>query len=515
MCEHILEENLMKSVTVLLLCVFSAGMILAQPSVVSTVPADGATSVSASTTLVSITFDQAVDTTQFAVQGKGNANCILANFDSLTAVSFSADHKTVNLAVKLSANKPYFAAIYSVKSASQVPMTAPYGFNFTTAASFPTTTVSGTVLSGSSGVGTAGAFVALSTVPITAGDPIFVAGTIADIAGNFTVEYVPNGTLYPLAAKDVNGDGSIDPSTGDVVGTGNEIVVSGSNLNGVTITFLSTLPYRFKDALDTLNLYLASLPSPRTLRVVQGSSIDSTGRGSYWEFDYTGTNLQSSFQFRVQTFGAQIRPMDSLQYQWVVQSDPIVSFPATAVVDSFLARAERSGGYDYRPKPMSWNGFDVRLNMGNLTWQGYMDMISDTSKSYLGVTYWYGVQGEQQITYGQRRFVGDYTTGNILGTTAVSPTENGAAPSHYALSQNYPNPFNPATTIEFSLPTASSVQLRVYNMLGQEVATLVNGNLAAGAHRVSFDGSHLSSGVYLYRLSAGSYLNTMKMVLLK
>jgi hypothetical protein len=184
-------------------------------------------------------------------------------------------------------------------------------------------------------------------------------------------------------------------------------------------------------------------------------------------------------------------------------------------VDSFLARAERSGGYDYRPKPMSWNGFDVRLNMGNLTWQGYMDMISDTSKSYLGVTYWYGVQGEQQITYGQRRFVGDYTTGNILGTTAVSPTENGAAPSHYALSQNYPNPFNPATTIEFSLPTASSVQLRVYNMLGQEVATLVNGNLAAGAHRVSFDGSHLSSGVYLYRLSAGSYLNTMKMVLLK
>jgi hypothetical protein len=59
------------------------------------------------------------------------------------------------------------------------------------------------------------------------------------------------------------------------------------------------------------------------------------------------------------------------------------------------------------------------------------------------------------------------------------------------------------------------VQLRVYNMLGQEVATLVSGTVVAGRHAVSFDGSHLASGIYLYRLVAGSYIRTMKMVLLK
>jgi hypothetical protein len=185
-------------------------------------------------------------------------------------------------------------------------------------------------------------------------------------------------------------------------------------------------------------------------------------------------------------------------------------------VDSFLARAERSGGYTYRPVPMTWNGFDVRLNIGDLTWQGYQDMISDPSKHYLGVTYGYYVnQGQNEQPKGLRRFLGDYNTGAILLTTAVSQTENGGLPARYSLEQNYPNPFNPATHIEFTVPKTSSVQLRVYNMLGQEVATLVNGTVAAGSHTVSFDGSRLASGIYIYRLVAGSFINSMKMVLVK
>jgi hypothetical protein len=514
----------MKSVTIAFICFFALGLASAQHTqgttaaltVVSTVPANGTMSVSTSTTTVSITFSDAVDTTQFAVGGKGDANCIIANFDSLKAVSFSADHKTVILAVHLTAGKPYFAAIYSVKGPVASPMASPYAFYFTTAASFPTTTVSGTVSSGSSGVGTAGAFVALSTVSLSAGDPVFAAGTIADGSGNFTLPYVPNGTLYPIAAKDVNGDGQIDPGTGDAVGTGNAVVVNSANVTGVTITFMSTTPFRFKDAVDSLNAHIASFPNPHTLRIAQGSALDSLGRSSSWEFDFTGSNAQTSFIFRVETLGAQVRAMDTSQYQWVNQADPIITLPVPAVVDSFLARAERSGGYAYRPVPMTWNGFDVHVNIGNLTWQNYGDMVPDTSKSYLGVTYWYGVQGQNSsITYGQRRFLGDYNTGSILGTTAVSPTGNAGIPAGYALSQNYPNPFNPATNVEFNLPATTSVQLRVFNMLGQEVATLVNGTVVAGHHAVSFDGSHLASGIYLYRLVAGNFVSTMKMVLLK
>ena len=88
-------------------------------------------------------------------------------------------------------------------------------------------------------------------------------------------------------------------------------------------------------------------------------------------------------------------------------------------------------------------------------------------------------------------------------------------PLVYTLEQNYPNPFNPATRIEFSIPTASYVTLRVVNILGQEVATLVNEPLTAGTHRVSFNAAKYASGVYMYTITAGNFVSTKKMVLLK
>jgi len=88
-------------------------------------------------------------------------------------------------------------------------------------------------------------------------------------------------------------------------------------------------------------------------------------------------------------------------------------------------------------------------------------------------------------------------------------------PTDYTLDQNYPNPFNPVTTIEFAIPQAVEVNLVVYDALGREVEVLVNGTMEAGRHRVRFDAGRLPSGVYLYRLSAGSYSRVSKMVLLK
>lgn len=85
----------------------------------------------------------------------------------------------------------------------------------------------------------------------------------------------------------------------------------------------------------------------------------------------------------------------------------------------------------------------------------------------------------------------------------------------FALNQNYPNPFNPSTSIQFSIPTAQNVRLTVYNVLGQQVANLVNQNLSAGVHTVNFDASALSSGVYFYRLEAGNKVAVKKMLLIK
>ncbi len=106
-----------------------------------------------------------------------------------------------------------------------------------------------------------------------------------------------------------------------------------------------------------------------------------------------------------------------------------------------------------------------------------------------------------------------YRTVTVPGGTSVGDKQ--VAPVRFELGQNYPNPFNPSTTINFSVSAGTNASLKVYNMLGQEVATLVNGFVGAGSHSVDFNASKLSSGVYLYKLQAGNFTETKKMVLTK
>jgi hypothetical protein len=85
----------------------------------------------------------------------------------------------------------------------------------------------------------------------------------------------------------------------------------------------------------------------------------------------------------------------------------------------------------------------------------------------------------------------------------------------YRLFQNYPNPFNPATTIEYSTPEAGFITIKLYSILGKELATLVEGIKEPGNHKVIFDAGKLKSGIYFYRLQAGSYNETKKLILIK
>jgi hypothetical protein len=88
-------------------------------------------------------------------------------------------------------------------------------------------------------------------------------------------------------------------------------------------------------------------------------------------------------------------------------------------------------------------------------------------------------------------------------------------PTEYALGQNYPNPFNPSTTIEFALPKSGKVDLVVYDILGRVVAELATGNLNAGYHKITFEGTDLASGIYFFRLKAGDFVSVKKAMLLK
>ena len=90
-----------------------------------------------------------------------------------------------------------------------------------------------------------------------------------------------------------------------------------------------------------------------------------------------------------------------------------------------------------------------------------------------------------------------------------------ALPTEFSLMQNYPNPFNPSTQISFSLPVASKATLTVFDALGRNVGTLVNGSLSAGVHSVNFDAANLSNGIYFYQLKAGDFSAVRKMMLLK
>ena len=128
----------------------------------------------------------------------------------------------------------------------------------------------------------------------------------------------------------------------------------------------------------------------------------------------------------------------------------------------------------------------------------YYDVNGDAA------AFWIGQDGANKRLYMDR----------LSAITGVSSTGN-EIPEKFNLGQNYPNPFNPVTNINFSLPKSGLVTLKIFDVMGREVATLVNKDINAGSYTVDFDASRLSSGVYFYRLTAGEFTDTKKLMLIK
>lgn len=142
------------------------------------------------------------------------------------------------------------------------------------------------------------------------------------------------------------------------------------------------------------------------------------------------------------------------------------------------------------------------------TWSGFNEgLISDWTFASIiikppdiwAITYFFG--------NAYRRSVNEITTGIVPAS--------GSVPGEYSLMQNYPNPFNPETTIAYSIPEASHVKLKIYDVLGHEIAVQVNGYKTAGNHSEIFSAHNLPSGIYFCRLEAGDYSSVKKMILLK
>ena len=174
--------------------------------------------------------------------------------------------------------------------------------------------------------------------------------------------------------------------------------------------------------------------------------------------------------------------------------------------------------------PRDYDGFMRLLNAagdtldsnddGGFDWHSRIEYIADMDISVYVMVHGqdFGGPTDRDPSRGEYNLTVTKMDGSPI---RVVNNEDGETPHKFALDQNYPNPFNPATSISYSIPEALEVELSVYNILGQRVATLVNSLQTAGSHTVQFDASHLASGLYLYRIKAGNNVSVKKMMLVK
>ena len=220
----------------------------------------------------------------------------------------------------------------------------------------------------------------------------------------------------------------------------------------------------------------------------QATSVD----GIHWT-EYAGNPIlaavKGSWDSTIVGYPAVVKTMGTY-YMYYIGSGDVVNFPVGLATSPDGIHWTRASSKPVLTPQGSWEG----------TWIGALSVLYRNNTFML----WYnGYAGSWQIGYASAS----------VGPLSVGPART--YPPGATLEQNYPNPFNPGTTIRYALPEKSRVRLLVYNTLGQVVAHLVDAEEQPGEHEVKFDGTALATGVYFYRLEAGSYARTMKLLLLR
>ncbi len=173
-----------------------------------------------------------------------------------------------------------------------------------------------------------------------------------------------------------------------------------------------------------------------------------------------------------------------------------------------------------RDKVSSYD-FELKIDPRNITANGNTYRFVTTFTPTAEGLYYRGLKTESYIETGYK-LTDTWAWGLTDGAFKVNPNpvgivqdDSGQIPEHFALLQNYPNPFNPSTTIKYSVPAGVHITLQIFDILGRNVATLVNEEKLPGKYEVKFDASHLSSGVYFYQLRSYNYNEIKKLLLIK
>ena len=333
----------------------------------------------------------------------------------------------------------------------------------------------------------------------TAGN-VFVAAEVDDSAGTIALfKYSPAGDLLFSKYYTTPGAHAFDDAQDIVVDDSGYIYICGSTGSAqLQRPIFSVIKYNQDGSIS----WIDQVPSDSTsdaLRIKKKNGfIYATGYSGFStrDFDYATAKYNSSGRLWVEYYDA------------ASHADKASNLAIDDIGNVFV-----TGG------SVDQNNFWEDLTTIKYNSVGGMEWIARYNDSANLLDYGYGItldNNNDVVVCGQTTTtnISDFITIKYSNVTGLK-NESSSVPELFNLSQNYPNPFNPVTIINYHLTMTNYVSLKVYDILGREVSTLVNEEKPAGKYSVSFDASKLNSGIYFYRIKAGNFVETKKMILMK
>jgi hypothetical protein len=421
------------------------------------------------------------------------------------------DTRTLCLSLSVTDNEDYYFLFSQARDTQGRPLETPFELHLSTRPTFGTLLVAGTVAREDGG-SLEGIVVALfEGHPLSLEESWLRAATVVtETSGAFTIPFVRPGTYHPVAMLDADGDGNLDPESGDFFGVldvdqdhrPDPLVVTesqtGLHLQPAPLPMPTAREFR-DSALDLAHAVFQADDAELRLITSAGATIHDDGGCLGWTYQFTSEALQVFIQVAYMGGMAQV---DSFHGTW--GDSP--TLPAD-FVDSDLAIATTlaNGGEAVEASLEAPTRYAFVGNFPQLWWPDPQRILW-----FVHIGGW-GESGWADYLY----FI-DALTGQFLGGYQTGlPPRPPARPVTPSLGEPWPNPFNPSLHIPFELGRAQDVRLAVYNLGGQLVAEPAQGPQAAGRHEVLFDGAALGSGLYLVVLEAEGLRETRKIALMK
>ena len=356
------------------------------------------------------------------------------------------------------------------------------------------------------------------------GNPFGTAISFIDLRNSIPTSDNLSPSIYVWAPNNSEGAGGTDPENP----SGSWFVYNTSTLTGdLTDGLIAPFQAFFVENDEASGVSISFTNAIKSTNISATQFLFKQGPQQHIRLELTGNGMRNSAWLAFNSDGSlaertagdawQLEPM-SADYALLATNKPGVGlmdighYPDRAELQiPLVATATRTGSYTLSVSEAAMSGLylnDLHTGRSIPIEQGaaYEFQINTTAKAP-ATPFAMLKEDLRKSSTGDHRFT--------ISTEPRALEEDTGLPGTIALNQNYPNPFNPTTTISYELPESNRVQLHVYDLTGRQIATLVDGQISAGVHRVSFDASNLSSGVYIYRLTAGGQQFTHRLTLVK